>query len=92
MSAPPRRTPGLPVLVGDRQLQTQLIKEKQDEIQQAPRGPGRPMSSAPAAGHEPGIGSRRRLPAALGTRCPHRLLPAVTALRAAAAASRLGRA
>jgi hypothetical protein len=40
----------------------------------------------------PGIGSRRRLPATLVTRCRHRLLPAVKALRAAAAASRRGRA
>ena len=69
-----------------------VARRKQDEIQQAPHGPGRSMSSAPAGGGEPGIGSRRRSPATLVTRCPHRLLPAVKALRAAAAASRLGRA
>jgi hypothetical protein len=67
-------------------------KEKQDEIQQAPHGSGRSVSSAPAGGREPGIGSRRRPPATLVTRCRHRLLPAVKALRNAAAASRLGRA
>jgi hypothetical protein len=72
-------------------IKTSLSKEKQDEIQQAPHGPGRAMSSAPAGGG-PGSGSRRRSPAMLVTRCPHRLLPAEKALRGAAAASRLGRA
>ena len=73
-------------------IKASLSKEKQDEIQQAPHGPGRSMSSAPAGGGEPGTGSRRRSPATLVTRCRHRLLPAVKALRAAAAASRLARA
>src|SRR5947209_19413611 len=57
-----------------------IIKTSQgetDEIQQAPHGPGRSMSSAPAGG-EPGIGSRRRSPATLVTRCRHPLLPGVT--------------
>ena len=77
--------------VRDTVIKISLSKEKTDEIQQAPHGPGRSMSSAPAGG-EPGIGSRRRSPATLVTRCRHRLLPAVTALRGAAAASRLERA
>ena len=80
-----------PSEVRDTVIKTSLSKEKHDEIQQAPHGPGRSMSSAPAGG-EPGTGSRRRSPAALVTRCRHRLLPSVKALRAAAAASRLGRA
>ena len=54
----------------------------------APASPGDSMSSAPAAGGEPVIGPSRRLPAALVTRCRHRLLPSVKALRGAAAASR----
>jgi hypothetical protein len=73
-------------------IKASLSKEKQDEIHQAPHGPGRSMSSAPAGGGEPGTGSRRRSPATLVTRCRHRLLPAAKALRAAAAASRLARA
>ena len=73
-------------------IKASLSKEKQDEIQQAPHGPGRSMSRAPAGGGEPGTGSRRRSPATLVTRRRHRLLPAVKALRAAAAASRLARA
>jgi hypothetical protein len=54
----------------------------------APASAGDSMSSAPAAGGEPVIGPSRRLPAALVTRCPIRLLPSVKALRGAAAASR----
>ena len=77
--------------IRDTVIKTSLSKEKQDEIQEAPHGPGRSMSRAPA-GSGPGIGSRPRPPATLVTRCPHRLVPAMTALRAAAAASRLGRA
>lgn len=56
-------------------IKTLLSKEKQDEIQQAPHGSGRSMSSASAGGGEPGIGSRRRSPATLVTRCPYRLTP-----------------
>jgi hypothetical protein len=41
------------------------LQGEQDEIQQAPHGPGLSMSSAPAGGGEPGIGSRRRPPATL---------------------------
>jgi hypothetical protein len=73
-------------------IKSSLGKEKQDEIQQAPHGPGRSMSRAAAGGDQPGVGSRRRWPATLVTRCRHRLVPAVKALRAATAASRLGRA
>jgi len=76
----------------DRQLQTWLGKEQEDEIQQTPRGPGSSMSSAPAAGREPGIDPTERFPAALVTRCPVRLLPTVEALRGTGAASRTGRA
>jgi hypothetical protein len=54
----------------------------------APASAGDSMSSAPAAGDEPVIDPSRRLPAALVTRCPIRLLPSVKALRGAAAASR----
>jgi hypothetical protein len=69
-----------------------LSKEKQDEIQPARHGRGRSVSRAPASSGEPGIGSRRRLPATLVAHCPRRLLPAQEALRGAAAASRLERA
>ena len=75
----------------DRQLQTWLGKEQEDEIQQTLRGPDSSMSSAPAAGDEPGIGPSRRLPAELVTRGPVRLLPLVTAPGGADAASRSGR-
>ena len=88
---PPAWAPGLPVPAKDRQLQTWHSKEQEDEIQQAPLGPGNSMSRAPAAGDEPGTSPGEKSPSALGTRCPLRLLPAVTALRGAAAASRPGR-
>jgi len=80
----------MPALTGNRQLQTQLSKEQEDEIQQTPHGPGSQMSNALAAGDEPGIGPSRRLPATLVARCPIRLSPSVTALRGADAASRSG--
>ena len=86
--APPHRAPWVPVLAGDRQLQTELSKEQEDEIQQALRGPGTSVSSAPAAGDEPGIGPSRRLPAELVTRCPLALMPTVKALRGTATVSR----
>ena len=90
----PRRAPGTwgAGAGGDRQLQTWLGKEQEDEIQQALRGPGSSMSNAPAAGDEPGIGPTERFPAALVTRCPLRLLSSVKALGGADAASRTGRA
>ena len=72
----------------DKQLQTRLSKEQEDEIQQTPRGPDSSMSNALVAGHQLGIAPPRRFPAALVTRC--RLLPSVTALRGAAT-SRTGR-
>jgi hypothetical protein len=78
----------VPVVAGDRQLQTELSKEQDDEIQQALRGPGSSMNRTPAAGDDPGISPSRRLPAELVTRCPLRPLPPVKALRGAAAASR----
>jgi hypothetical protein len=81
----------VPVLAENRELQTKLSKEQEDEIQQTPRGPGSSMSGAPAAGHEPGIDSTERFPAALGTHCPGRLLPLVTALGGAGVARRTGR-
>ncbi len=46
------------------------------------------MSSAPAAGCEPGIDVGRRLPAELVTRCPPALMPTVKALGGPATASR----
>ena len=55
-----------------------------------PRGPGSSMSRAPAAGDEPGS-SPGEVAGRAGARCPLRLLPSVTALRGAAAASRSGR-
>ena len=85
------RVPGLPAPAKDRQLQTRHSKEQEDEIQQAPRGPGNSMSRAPAGGDEPGTSPGEKLPAALVPRCPLRLLPPVKALRSAAAASRTGR-
>ena len=87
----PHRAPGAPAPGQDRQLQTWLSKEEEDEIQQALRGPGSSMSNALAAGHEPGTGATARLPAALVTRCPLRLWPLVTALGGAVPASRTGR-
>jgi hypothetical protein len=56
--------------------------------QQTLRGPGSSMSGAPAAGHEPGIDSTERFPAALVTRCPLRLLPSVKVPGGAGVASR----
>jgi hypothetical protein len=56
-------------------------------MQQALRGPGTPVSSAPAAGDEPGMDSSRRLPAELVTRCLLALMLTVKALRGTAAAS-----
>jgi len=79
------------VLTGDGQLQTQLSKEQEDEIQQTPRGPDSSMSNALAGGHEPGIDPTERFPAAPTTCCPLRLLPQVTALRGASMANRTGR-
>jgi hypothetical protein len=76
---------------GDKQLQTGLSKEQEDEIQQTLRRPGSAMSRAPAAAYAPGIDPSRRLPAALVTRCPLRLSPAVKALGGANATSRSGR-
>ncbi len=80
-----------PAPAKDRQLQTRHSKEQEDEIQQAPRGPGNSMSRAPAGGDEPGTSPGEKLPTALVPRCPLRLLPPVKALRSAAAASRTGR-
>lgn len=87
---PCRRTGHLeaPVLAGTDNSQTWLGKEQEGEIQQARRGPDSSMSSAPAAGREPGIGSSERSPAALMTHWPLRLLPSVKALGSAAAARR----
>jgi hypothetical protein len=48
------------------------------------------MKSAPA-GNVLGIGPTERFPAALGTRCPLRLLSSVTALSGTGVASRTGR-
>jgi hypothetical protein len=62
-----------------------------DEIYQVQRGLGTSMTSAPAAGDEPGTGPGRRLPAGLVTHGPAGLVPAVTALRGTAAAGRLER-
>ena len=81
----------MPGAGGDRQLQTWLSKERENETQPPPHGPGSSMSSAPAAGYELGIDLSRRLPAELVTHCPLALMPAVKALRAIAAASRSGR-
>ena len=64
------------MLAGDRQLQTWLSKEQEDEIQQTPRGPGSSMSVAPGACDEPGMDPNGRLPATLALR----LLPSVKAL------------
>jgi hypothetical protein len=87
---PRRRTGhlGCRVLAGDRQLQTWLSKEQEDEIQQAPRGPGSSMSVAPGGCDKPGMDPSGRLPATLVTRCPLRLLPSGKAL---SGASRSGR-
>ena len=85
--APPYRAPWVPVLAGDRQLQTELSKEQEDEIQQTLRGPSTSVSSAPAADDKPGIGPGRRLPAELVIRCPLALMPTVKALRGTATVS-----
>ncbi len=75
----------------DTQLQTWHSKEQEDEIQQAPRGPGNSMNRAPTAADETGTSPAEKLPPALLPRCPLSLLPPVKALRSAAAASRSGR-
>jgi hypothetical protein len=86
--ASPYRAPWVPVLAENRQLQTELSKGQEDEIQQTLRGPGISVSSAPAASDEPGIGPSRRLSAELVTRCPLALMPTVKALRGTATVSR----
>jgi hypothetical protein len=89
--APPYRAPWVPVLAGDRQLQAWLNKEQENETQPPLLGPGTSMSSAPAAGDEPGIDSSERRQATLITRCPLALLPPVKALCGAGAARGSGR-
>jgi hypothetical protein len=89
--APPYRAPWGAGAGRDRPLQIELSKEQEDEIQQALPEPGASMSSAPAAGHEPGMDSSKRLQATLVTRCPLRPMPPVKALRGTGAASRSGR-